>query len=239
MLRDNVHEMLRDVFFIDDPIVNEVPRRNERQCYYARGLVATAVKFNSNMSPEEIRKVDIERFSNLPEMSDFEFVKAADESLASPSVDLWDFLTLKHVIGQSPIYIRRVSKNNDNIDNCSSKYDDDDLKDYVLTTKKENAKPLSTSRKPNSKDLSNQPSCSKAVTFNITSEGQKSFPHNEPCSSKNIQFFKPKQAKVQCPLCNDMFTRKNIEFHVATRGRFEQYLISKEKNKCHRAFKRC
>ena len=46
--------MLRDVFFIDDPMVDEVPRRNERQCYYARGLAATAVKFNSNMSPEEI-----------------------------------------------------------------------------------------------------------------------------------------------------------------------------------------
>ena len=37
------HDMLRDVFFIDDPIVDEVPRRNERHRYYARGLVATAV----------------------------------------------------------------------------------------------------------------------------------------------------------------------------------------------------
>ena len=157
-------------------------------------------------------------------------MKAVDESLASPSVDLWDFLTLKHVIGQSPIYIRSVSKNNDNIDNCYSKDDDDDLKDYVLTTKKENAKPLSTSRKPNSKDLSNQPSCSKAVTFNITSEGQKSFPHNEPCSSKNIQFFKPKQAKVQCPLCNDMFTRKNIEFHAATCGKKFSIILTEDED---------
>ena len=114
--KQKVHEMLRDVFFIDDPMVDEVPRRNERQRYYARGLVATAVKFNSNMSPEEARKVIIERFSNLPEMSDFEFVKAVDESLVSPSVDLWDFLTLKHVIGQGSIYLRCVSKNNDNID---------------------------------------------------------------------------------------------------------------------------
>ena len=68
------------------------------------------------MSPEETRKVITERFSNLPEMSDFEFVNAVDESLVSPSVDLWDFLTLKHVIGQGPIYIKCVSKNNNNID---------------------------------------------------------------------------------------------------------------------------
>ena len=97
--------MLRDLFFINDPMADEVPRRNERQLYYARGLVATAVKLNSNMSPEEMRKVIIERFSNLPEMPDCEFVKAVDESLVSPSVDLWDFFTLKHVIGQGPIYI--------------------------------------------------------------------------------------------------------------------------------------
>ena len=62
-------------------------------------LVAAAIKFNSNMSPEEMRKIIIERFPNLPEMPDFEFAKAVDESLVSPSVDLWDVLTLKHVIG--------------------------------------------------------------------------------------------------------------------------------------------
>ena len=81
------------------------------------------------------------------------------------------------------IYIRSVSKHNDNIDNCYSKDDEDDLKDYVLTTKKENSKLLSTSPKPNFKDLSNQPSCSKATAFNITSEGHKSSPCDEPCSS--------------------------------------------------------
>ena len=69
--KQNFHKMLRYIFFIDDPVVDDETRRNERQCYYARGLVATAVKFNSNMSPEEIRKVITERFSNLHEMPDF------------------------------------------------------------------------------------------------------------------------------------------------------------------------
>ena len=152
-------------------------------------------------------------------MPDFEFMKAVDESLVSPSVDLWDFLTLKHVIGQGSIYIRSVSKNNGSIGNCFSNDDDDDdddLKDYVLTTKKEHSKLFSSSTKPNCKDISNQPSPSKAATFNIPSEDHKSSPCNEPCSSKNIQFFKPRQAKVQCPLCNDMFTREHVEFHAAT-----------------------
>ena len=52
--KQKVHEMLRDVFFIDDPMVDEVPRQNERQRYYGRELVATAVKLNSNWSPEEM-----------------------------------------------------------------------------------------------------------------------------------------------------------------------------------------
>ena len=167
------------------------------------------------MSPEEMRKV-IERFSKLPEMPDFEFVKAVDASWVSPSVHLWDFLTLKDVTGQGPIYITSVSKNNDNIDNYLSNDDDDDddddddLKDYVLTTKKENSKPFSTFPKPNCKDISNQPSSSKAATFNKHSEGHESSPCNEPSSSKNIQFLKSRQAKVQCPLCNDMFTSEHI-----------------------------
>ena len=123
-------------------------------------------------------------------MPDFEFMKAVDESLVSPSVDLWDFLTLKHVIGQGPIYIRSVSKSSGNIGNCLSNDDDDDddLKDYVLTTKKENSKPFSTSPKPNCKAISNQPSSSKAATFNIHSEGYESSPCNKPSSSKNIVF---------------------------------------------------
>ena len=203
--------MLRDAFFIDDPMVDEVPRRNERQRIMLKGI----------MSPEEMQKVIIERFSKLPEMPEVEFVKAVDASWVSPSVYLWDFLTLKDVTGQGPIYITSVSKNNDNIDNCLSNDDDDDdddLKDYVLTTKKENSKPFSTSPKPNCKAISNQPSSSKAATFNIHSEGYASSPCNEPSSSKNIQFFKPRQAKGQCPLCNDMFTSEHIEFHVATCG---------------------
>ena len=42
-------------------------------------------------------------------MPDFEFVKAVDERLVSPSVDLWDFFNLKYIIGQGPTYVRSVS----------------------------------------------------------------------------------------------------------------------------------
>ena len=162
-----------------------------------------------------MRKVILERISKLPEMPDFEFVKAVDERLVSSSVDLWDFLTLKYIIGQGPIYVQSVSKNNDNVGNCLSS-DDDYLKYYVLTSKKENSKPFSTSPKADCKNISNQPSSSPAATFNIPSEEQESSSCNEPCSSKNIQFFKPRQAKVQCSLCNDLFTHGQIEFHAAT-----------------------
>ena len=35
---------------------------------------------------------------------------------------------------------------------------------------------------------------------------------------KLTSFFKPIQAKIQCPLCNDMFTCEHTEFHAATCG---------------------
>ena len=45
----------------------------------------SVIMLKGSMSPEEMRKV-IERFSKLPEMPDFEFVKAVDASWVSPSV---------------------------------------------------------------------------------------------------------------------------------------------------------
>ena len=128
--------MLGNAFFIDNPMLDDFLIQNERQCHYAGGLLATSVKFNNIMSPDELRKEIIERFSSLPEMPDFEFLKAVDKSLVSSYVDLWDFLTLKHVIGQGPTYIRSVNNKNDNIDNCNSNDDNQGLKDYVLTTTK-------------------------------------------------------------------------------------------------------
>ena len=70
-------------------------------------------------------------------MPEFGFLKAVDKSLVISSIVLWEFLTLKHVIGQGPIYIRSVSNKNDNIDNCNPNDDNQDLNDHVLTTRKE------------------------------------------------------------------------------------------------------
>ena len=46
--KQKVHEMLRDAFFIDDPMVDEVPRRNERQRYYAKRQHVTRRNAKSN-----------------------------------------------------------------------------------------------------------------------------------------------------------------------------------------------
>jgi hypothetical protein len=49
-----VQETLKDVFMIVDPNISAVPRRNGRQLYYVNNLVASAVKFNSNMEEGDI-----------------------------------------------------------------------------------------------------------------------------------------------------------------------------------------
>ena len=45
---------LKDVFFIDDPKCEKVPRSCEREYYYNEELVACAVQFRASMSPCEI-----------------------------------------------------------------------------------------------------------------------------------------------------------------------------------------
>ena len=39
-----------------------MPRRNDRQMYYANDLVASAVKFDSNMEEADIKNEIMERF---------------------------------------------------------------------------------------------------------------------------------------------------------------------------------
>ena len=119
------------------------------------------------------------------------------------------------------IYIKSVSKNNNYIGNCLSN-DDDDLKDCFNYNKRK-LKAVFHFFKPS--------------TFNIPSEDHESSPCNEPCSSINIQFFKPRQANIQCPLCNYIFTLEHIEFHASTSDEKFSIILPENKDdsalKCH------
>ena len=42
-------ESLKDVIFVNDPAVYEVPRKSDRSFYYENGLVALSVRFYSDM----------------------------------------------------------------------------------------------------------------------------------------------------------------------------------------------
>ena len=47
--KTKITETLKDIIFINDPDVCDVPRKSDRAFYYRSGLVALAVKFSSDM----------------------------------------------------------------------------------------------------------------------------------------------------------------------------------------------
>jgi len=118
-------EIMKDVILINDPKVSEVPRRNSRQFYYMNGFVANAIKFNNGMDETDIRCIILTEFH--PKLKRFEFLKAVDEQLISPkNINFWDYDTLKHVVGQGPLYIRSLEKISVSEDSDSDEHESDE-----------------------------------------------------------------------------------------------------------------
>eukprot|EP00794_Sanderia_malayensis_P011469 gene11469-12665_t len=90
----------KDVFFINDPRMSKVPRRQDRQHYYDVGLVGSVVAFRSTMVEHEIRKAiadSIPRFKELTVKPEFEIMKAVGPRLFSvPEIPEWNYKILKH-----------------------------------------------------------------------------------------------------------------------------------------------
>ena len=96
--------IIKDIFLINDPTKDLVPRRNGRQFYYENNLVATAVKLDNSMSTKEIETLILSCF---PKLRSFNYLKVVDESLIRPQhVNDWNYEIIKHVAGPGPIYIR-------------------------------------------------------------------------------------------------------------------------------------
>lgn len=105
-----ISDCLKDVFLINSPRVNFVPRKSDREFYYSKGLVASAIRFHSGMDSEA--KVRVEISSHFQQchallFPEFEFVKAVGDTLVRPNCSEMNYRTLKHIYGHSgPIYIR-------------------------------------------------------------------------------------------------------------------------------------
>ena len=103
-------ETYKDVFFLNDPKMSTVPRRQDREFFYDCGLVASAVLFSSSMEEWEIRKAieeAIPRFKNMDAKPSFEFLKAVGPRLVSvQDITSWNYRILKHQTGQGPLYVR-------------------------------------------------------------------------------------------------------------------------------------
>ena len=76
--KEKVLETMKDVFLIDDPTIEIVPRKGERQYFYQNDLVASAVKFSSNMTENDIRWEIMNQFPQYSALNfpDFEFFKS-------------------------------------------------------------------------------------------------------------------------------------------------------------------
>ena len=141
--KTKITETLKDIIFINDPDVCDVPRKSDRAFYYRGGLVALAVKFSSDMDDFLIRETIKENFTGATDI-DFEYMKAVEDSLVCPLIQDWDYKTMKHVCGQGPIYVRSLQyfsppnkvdeseKNEKRISYFTSE-DEDDVFDNVTT----------------------------------------------------------------------------------------------------------
>ena len=83
---------------MNDPAIDTVPRRSERQFFYQHGLVACAVKFTSDMLEDDIIQHISKQFPVV--------LKAVDDSLIEPDIECCDYSTVKYIADQGPIYIR-------------------------------------------------------------------------------------------------------------------------------------
>ena len=122
-------EILKDVFLIPRSDLAIVPRKKKRQMYYKKELVLSAVIFHSNMTETDIRTEIMSRFdTNFPNLS-FEFLKAVGDDLVRPTVDTWDYKTVKHVSLQGPLYIRSTKNLNVELEEMEDEdycYDEED-----------------------------------------------------------------------------------------------------------------
>ena len=83
--QDVITETLKDIFFIPNPDVKNVPRRLERQKYYEKKLVASAVKFHSSMSESDIRFQIITHFPQITlPFPDFDFLQVVGNCFVVP-----------------------------------------------------------------------------------------------------------------------------------------------------------
>ena len=187
-----ITESLKDIIFLNDPGIAEVPRKSERKYFYESGLVALAVKFTSDMDNFKVREVIMDNFTCDEE---FDFMKPIENTLVCPLNQDWDYKTMKHLTGQSPIYIsskKYFTPPTANVkDNVSEDIDDEVF--YQNPFKQKN----------------------KGENSVIVIE------ENIPCSSKKnsdsdvkIKNITATERSLPCPICKQQFAVSLIEDHA-------------------------
>ena len=77
---------LKDIFFIDDPKCEKVPRRAEQEFYYEEELIACAVQLKQSMTPEQVKEKIGKSFErSCGFCPPFEYIKAVGDKLVSPT----------------------------------------------------------------------------------------------------------------------------------------------------------
>ena len=214
---------LKDVFFIDNPHENRVPRRSERERYYQEDLVASAVPFQPDMTADEIKDIiskTVPRFNGMT--PPFHFLKAVGDTLIKPNIKNWDLKIIKHQTGQGPLYVRATSK----IDwNFFPKYDSSEGTD----TEDEDLAQLSTGSELEAEEWEkNPPKKRKKVHFTNASSASNVCAGKIPSSTKRGDSFcaeetinntpEGSQSLVTCPICNKVFLSSVVEGHTSMCG---------------------
>ncbi len=212
----------KDVFFINDPRISKVPRRQDRQHFYDCGLVGSAVSFTSSMQEHDIREAiynAIPRFKEMRIKPEFELLKAVGPRLISvPEISNWNYKILKHQTGQGPLYVRAYTflnvglgrKIQDYLRNSNDGSDDENDDDSQFPSSLVHVDDSQSLVVWNSETASSSPSSghdvdgnTKGLNLPSSSKIEKNKTARKPCSA-------PEQ---QCPICFCYFPDYIIESH--------------------------
>ena len=216
----------KDVFFMNDPKISKVPRRQDRQHFYDHGLVGSAVAFTSSMQEGDIRGAISASIPHLKEMQikpEFEQLKAVGPKLVSvPEIKEWNYKILKHQTDQGPLYVRAFTFVNvgmslgflrQEVEDGSDTDDDNNDDIYLQTTFDGKNDPWTTVHPPPT-ELSDEVASTDDVS------GHDADLKADGCEFPSLQMRKPEEVrrpsetqKKQCPICWCFFPAQSIQAH--------------------------
>ena len=181
---------LKDVYLLPSSC-EKVPRGRRRENMSKNGFVAFAVEFDPDADESQLRATIYEEFKEkMQSPAAFSFMKAIQDNLVAPMKKTWTSKVLKHMTGTGPLYIR----SSDDLPTVAVSSDSESDIDYDL---KMNTVAINARE---DKLVIEEPVDTAGVDKDTS----------KPSSSSATA----KDETIQCPICQQLVLKVNIEFHA-------------------------